>query len=161
MTDVRKARTILQRASSFLLLLLVLCSCDGTLFHSFRSVDGGWQRGNQLEYIYDGGYMDSSACGFYVEARTTANYLYKNLVVRAEFLNMRDSLLSVDTIPLVIYNDNGRRTGATAGMLYQQKSEFGVLKLPVDTLVIRLSHIMPDDTLEGVADVGVRLTTLR
>ena len=74
---------------------------------------------------------------------------------------MRDSLLKVDTIPLVIYNDNGRRIGATAGILYQQKSELGILNLPSDSLVIRLSHIMPAEILEGVADVGVRLTTLR
>lgn len=158
MTGVRKARTILLRASSVLLSLFLLCACDSTLFHSFRSLDGGWQRGHVLEYVYDATYANVAACGMRVEARTTAGYRYKDLVVRAEYLDMRDSLMSVDTIPLVIYTGNGRRAGATAGMLYQQQSDISPLRLSgIDTVVIRLSHLMPDETLTGITDVGIKL----
>ena len=161
MIDVKKARTILIGASSILLSFLLLCACDGTLFHSFHSVNEGWQRNCGLEYMYDGKHLGSGKCGMYLEARTMAKYRYKNLVVRAEYMNMRDSLLAVDTIPLAVYDDTGRRFGATAGILYQQKSDIRFLDLPAgDSVVIRLSHIMPDDTLEGVADIGVRLIGL-
>ena len=161
MIDVKKARTTLIGASSILLSFLLLCACDGTLFHSFHSVNEGWQRHNELEYIYDGRHLGSGKCGMYLEARTMAKYRYKNLVVRAEYMNTRDSLLVVDTIPLAVYDDSGRRSGATAGILYQQKSNMCFLDLPAgDSVVIRLSHIMPDETLEGVADVGVRLIGL-
>ncbi|MBR2318839.1 MAG: hypothetical protein IKA52_04110 [Bacteroidaceae bacterium] len=139
----------------------MLCACDGTLFHSFRSLNGGWQRGNNLVYMYDGRYMSAGVYGMYLEARTIAGYRYKNLTVRAEYYNMRDSLLAVDTIPLVIYNENGSRAGATAGMLYQQSSDMRLVNLPAgDSVVISLSHLMPDETLKGVTDVGVRLVGL-
>ena len=160
MIDAKKARKILQKASN-LLLLLVLCSCDGTIFHKFHSLDDGWQREDTLVYMYDNGYANAGLCGAYVEVRTTAGYRYKNLLVRTECLALQDSSSIVDTVPLVIYDSNGVHMGATAGMLYQQKSEMRLLNLPVgDSVVIRLSHIMPADTLIGVTDVGIRLISL-
>lgn len=162
MTDVKKVRTTLLKASSAFLSFLLLCACDSTLFHSFKQLNGGWERGVVLEYKYAGSTVNRGGCGMFVETRTTAGYRYKNVVVRAECLDMRDSILSVDTVPIVVYKDNGRRAGATAGMLYQQESELAVMNLPAcDSLVIRLSHIMPDDTLTGITDVGVRLVRLR
>lgn len=97
----------------------------------------------------------------YLEARTTARYRYKNLVVRAEYRDVCDSLLYVDTIPLVIYSDDGRHVGASAGLLYQQRSEMRLLNFSAgDSLCVSLSHMMPDDILDGVTDVGVKIVAL-
>ena len=96
-----------------------------------------------------------------VETRTTAAYRFKNVVVRAEYLNVCDSLLGSDTISISVFSDKGRRLGATAGMLYQHSSRMGHVDLPKgDSVVIRISHIMSDEILHGITDVGIKLVDL-
>lgn len=157
MKDARKARAILLRASSALIVLM-LCSCDGTLFHSYRQVDEGWLRDSALLFTYVGDGSAVSVGGMFLETRTDASYRYKNLAVRAEYLNAGDSLLAADTVHVKVYGDDGQRKGYTAGMVYQNSSEMSVINiLSGDSISIRISHIMPDDTLHGVFDVGVKL----
>ena len=161
MTNAIKRRTILKRASSTLLLLFLLCSCDGTLFHSFYSVDGEWERDSVAEFSYCARYYPDAICGLRIEARTDAAYRYKNLAVRAEFLNTNDSLIACDTIPIIVYGNDGHRVGATAGLLYQQESDIIFPNISFrDSVFIRLNHIMPDDVLKGVHDIGIKLTKI-
>ena len=161
MTNAIKRRTILKRASSTLLLLFLLCSCDGTLFHSFYSVDGEWERDSVAEFTYCARYYPDAICGLRIEARTDAAYRYKNLAVRAEFLNTNDSLIACDTIPIIVYGNDGHRVGATAGLLYQQESDIIFPNISFrDSVFIRLNHIMPDDALKGVHDIGIKLTRI-
>ena len=161
MRDVKRVtRTILQKASSALLLLL-LCACGGTLFHTFSPLDGGWQRGTAVEFVYGGQEYYNGKCGVRVEARTDVAYRYKDLIVCAEFLSMGDSLIAVDTFALAVYGDEGLRVGSTVGMLYQEGSDIrqpGISSR--DSLVIRLYHLMPDELLEGVRDIGVKLVNI-
>ncbi len=97
----------------------------------------------------------------YVETRTTARYRYKNLVIYAECRDKSDSVLYSGTVPIVAYDSNGHRVGSTAGMLYQQKSDMILMNLPAcDSLSIRLLHSMPENLVEGVEDVGVKLVRL-
>ena len=153
----RTTRAILRRASSIILLFL-LCACDGTLYHSFSTLAGEWQRDSVAEFVYGSPYLPSAGCAVRVEARTDATYRYRSLVVCAGYYNMNDSLLACDTIPIVVYGDDGRRLGATAGILYQQQSDILFPEVSFrDSVTIRLRHIMPDDTLKGVHDIGIRL----
>lgn len=159
MTDARKARKTILRTTNSLFLLVLLCSCGGACFHSFRSIDGGWHRDSAVVYMYDGHHRGS--CAMSVETRTTAAYRFKNVVVRAEYLNVCDSLLGSDTISIPVFSDKGRRLGATAGMLYQHSSRMGHVDFPKgDSVVIRISHIMSDEILHGVTDVGIKLVDL-
>lgn len=161
MTNAIKRRTTHKRASSILLLLFLLCSCDGTLFHSFYSVDDEWERDSVAEFTYCARYYPYAVCGLRVEARTDAAYRYKNLVVRAEYLNTNDSLMACDTIPIMVYENDGYRVGATAGMLYQLESDIISPKISFrDSIVIRLSHLMSEDVLKGVHDIGIKLIKL-
>ena len=160
MTDVIKRRIIIKRASS-LLLLFLLCACDGTLFHTFCPMGGEWRRDSVAEFAYIAYYSPYASRGMRVEARTDASYRYQNLVVRAEILNVNDSLLLCDTLPIMVYGNDGRRIGATAGMLYHHESNIVVPDIFFgDSVIIRLCHIMPDDTLKGVHDVGLKLMRL-
>lgn len=66
-----------------------------------------------------------------------------------------------DTIPIMVYNNNGHRIGATAGMLYQQASDIVSPNISFrDSVIIRLNHIMPENTLKGVHNVGIKLIRL-
>lgn len=74
---------------------------------------------------------------------------------------MNDSLLTCDTLPIFVYGDDGHRIGATAGMLYQQESNVVLPDISFrDSVVIRLHHLMYDDVLKGVHDIGVKLMNL-
>ena len=140
----------------------MLCGCDGTLFHSYRRLGGEWQRDSVVEFTYDAHSSPDVLCGLQVEARTDAPYRYKNLVVCVELSSIGDSLMACDTLPIMVYGDEGHRVGSTAGMLYQQSSKLILPKAFFgDSVVIRLRHLMPDEALEGVHDIGVKLINLR
>ena len=164
MTRGRDVARKLQKVSNAFLIVMtaLLCGCGGVLFHEFRSVDGRmWNKDENYDFVYDGKSATRECDGYLlsVEARTDASYGYKDLVVRVEtFDGEAGALLSTDTLYCAVYADDGRREGATAGMLYQVSS--GEVLLPKgesDTLVMCLSHIMESDVLRGVSDIGVRL----
>ena len=164
MVGKRKARTTSLKSSIAALLLgaaFLLQSCDGTLFHSFKSVGNmEWSRCDTLEFTYSNSRAGAAVvcAGMSIEVRHTASYRFKNLLVRAEVLNSCDSTIVVDTLSCVIYDDNGIRCGSTTGTMYQQSSEPSVFHFPqADTLKIRLSHIMDEERLQGVCDVGIKL----
>lgn len=163
MARERKATGMLLRASSLLLLpaMLLLASCGGTVFHEFRSIDGGsWSKGDTLAFLYDGSF-DKEATGYNLslEVRVDASYSYRNLVARVECLSGKESSIIVaDTLCCEIFGNEGQRKGATAGILYQVSSApVHVESQGGDTLIVRVSHIMDATELAGVSDVGIRL----
>ena len=82
------------------------------------------------------------------------------MVVRVEAFASGDTLPQavVDTLLCEVYDGGGRRKGATAGLLYQVESEVKPLpELVGDTLTFKVSHIMEEDALDGIADVGLKL----
>lgn len=152
------------KANKWLLLLLVMlfAACDSTVFHRYASFESRiWNRADTLCYRFDNsssmrnGHM-YSIC---IEARTTAGYKYRNMVVRVEAFASGDTLpQAVDTLLCEVYDGGGRRKGSTAGLLYQVESEVKPLpELVGDTLTFKVSHIMEEDTLDGIADVGLKL----
>lgn len=164
MTRGRDVARRLQKASNAFLIVMtaLLCGCGEVLFHEFHNVDGRmWNRDACYRFVYDGKSATRECDGYLlsVEARTDASYAYKNLVVRVEaFDGEAGELLSADTLCCVVYADDGRREGSTAGMLYQVSSnEVFLPKGGCDTVVMRLSHIMEPYGVCGVSDIGIRL----
>lgn len=144
--------------------VLAFASCDGTVYHSFKQVNSeAWLPSDTLSYVYEG--VDKTngdaVLKLSAQVRYNSGYKYKNLLMRVETLRMADTtLVSVDTLCCRIYDDNGRRLGSTAGSIYQSGSNEVVIDaLPTDTLMLRLSHIMSGNSLSGVCDVGVKLTS--
>lgn len=152
------------KANKWLLLLLVMlfAACDSTVFHRYASFESRiWNRADTLLYRF--GKVPSMRNGHIhsicIEARTTAGYKYRNMVVRVEAFASGDTLpQAVDTLLCEVYDSNGRRKGSTAGLLYQVESEVKPLpELVGDTLTFKVSHIMEEDALDGIADVGLKL----
>lgn len=162
MARKRKATGMLPRVSRLLLLApVLLASCGGTVFHEFRRIeDSVWGRKDTLQFLYDGSFdRETAGYSLAVEARVDASYSYRNLVARVECISGKDSsLLAVDTLCCELFGADGHRKGATAGILYQVGSEpLLVDAAGCDTLLVRVSHIMDTELLEGVSDLGVRL----
>ncbi|MBR3615707.1 MAG: hypothetical protein IKL56_03675 [Bacteroidaceae bacterium] len=160
---------ILLRASKLLLSLfaLSLASCSGTLFHEYRALDDTcWSRSDTLMFIYDRSH-ESGVAGYELtfEARVDASYAYKNIVasvqvngkLKAENGKLKTEIFA-DTLVCEVYDGNGNPNGATAGILYQVSSEpIYIDAIEGDTLFMRVSHIMDNDELGGVYDVGLRI----
>ncbi len=130
------ARVInLRKQSKFLLLLLLgalLASCDGSLSHSYRSVGGAWHRGDTLVFDQLFEWEGPNPTELFAGVRYSASYPYKNLCLLVEVVSGCDSVFQRDTLCCDLYDDDGRRNGATAGTLYQ--SEYFVWQSAWDVL---------------------------
>lgn len=153
---------MLRRVSKPLLSLftLSLASCSGTLFHEYRAIDDTcWSRSDTLMFIYDRSH-ESGVAGYELtfEARVDASYAYKNIVVGVLVNGKQEMEIFADTLVCEVYDGNGNPNGATAGILYQVSSEpIYIDAIEGDTLFMRVSHIMDNDELGGVYDVGLRI----
>ena len=159
----REIRVAIPRIKYLLLLVvLALASCDGAVYHSFQQVNSKlWSQNDTLSFVYEGvgKHGDEALLKMAAQVRYNSEYKYKVLSMRIETLRLADStLLSVDTLCLHMFDDTGRRLGSISGALYQNGSnDVYVNASPMDTLLLRLSHIMADNSLCGVCDVGIRL----
>lgn len=94
-----------------------------------------------------------------VEMRCTPQYPYKDIWIEIKGENATQGLLFTDTLHCEIYDEKGRMNGSTAGVLYQMSFPLPhPVTLPNDSVNIILRHIMSDDSLPGVSDVGIRFS---
>lgn len=136
---------------------LLVSSCDAVVYHKFETVGDGWRRNDTLMYRIATSPHLSGACDAEVELRCTSEYPYKDLWLYVE-LSTDSSVIECDTLQCFIYDDNGVINGSTAGLLYQMS--FSIPVSPVvseDTLNMRVVHVMADEPLYGVKDVGIKL----
>lgn len=149
------------RLSSLLLLLVAmvsLSSCDGVLYHKFNTVGCEWHRGDTLSFVLCNPVFQESCCAADIELRCTKDYPYNDLWLYVDIMRRDSSFIYSDTLQFMIYEE-GRIKGATAGLMYQTSSHLQVIVcVPYDTLTVRVVHIMDDDILPGVSDVGFRLS---
>ena len=112
----------------------------------------------------DGGASVSTdaAVAVAVQLRYAATYKYKDVAVRVETSKPGGEVLSVDTLCCAIYGDDGRRLGSTAGTMYQRGSDAVVVPaVCTDTLFMKVSHIMDEELLPGIFDVGIKLVNVK
>lgn len=158
------ARAInLKKRSKLIAALLLgglLLSCGGSLCHSYRSVGGAWHKADTLVFEQLFEWDGPAVAELYAGVRYSASYPYKNLCLLVEVMSGNDSVFKRDTLCCDLYDDDGRRNGATAGTLYQSEYFVSSVKVPYyEPFKIRLSHLMSDSLLQGVYDVGVRLAS--
>lgn len=136
---------------------LLLASCDGTLFHAYRSVGGAWHKSDTLFFNNISGSCDVQVLELSVGVRHSAAYPYKDLWLQIEGL-LGDSVVELDTLCCRIYDGDGRLEGSTAGALYQAEYFCKTLSWG-NNRAVRINHIMGDTVLCGVYDVGIRLAS--
>ena len=146
---------------SLLLLFFMAVSCDGTLYHRFEQVNEmEWHKCDTIEFdFYGSSHGRPGNIAATIELRHNSDYSNKFLNVRMEVLDAGDrSLLSVDTFRCEVYDEYGSRNGLTAGALYQLSGNTVQLGITsTDSVVLRLSHIMNAESLNGISDVGIKL----
>lgn len=138
-----------------LVVTIVACRWNDTVYHSSRSCGNEWSRDSVLTF-------DLPALGSFrseIELRYDKRFPYRKVWLKVEH-NLTDSALwETDTIGVELYNESGNPLGKGMAGIYQ-------ISVPFMTIPGRggykrgmsISHCMSDDYLVGISDIGVRMT---
>lgn len=142
--------------------LLQACYQSTAYFRYFSTDINGWERDSVLHYhvraVKEG--------GFYAEeigVRTSKLYPFKqlSLVIDQKVISTNDSHANVvnsDTIVFDIYDNDGNLRGKGID-LYQLVVPFKGIRLQEgDSIEMAVRHNMRRNAIEGIADVGLKVT---
>lgn len=138
--------------------ILTVAACSD-LFHQYRSVEGGWMPTDTLTFQYHSSAEGPRHCAVDIELRSGSSYPYKEIVLRVESASRILRRAVVDTLVCELYDASGHPHGSTSGILRQTSHPCGAIDiLPGDTIEIKITHLMDDAPIDGILDVGVRLS---
>lgn len=147
--------------NSWLGVVLLCAACQqGTLYHSFQSVNTEeWKKEDTLFFKLHAKAHDV-CCRLEIELRATSDYPYKNLWLDVND-NTADSLVFLSSsLNCMLYDDKGKQEGSTAGALYQSSFFMKEIVLQANTSpIIKISQGMSDVSIKGISDVGVKLVS--
>lgn len=144
-----------------LLLVCLFASCGNrqTYLHTYQAIpDRGWHVTDSLLFPIPVQLSDTTF-NVQLEVRHNVNYNYKNLPLLVECIRQStDTVLSKDTVNMVLMDESGNWLGKGIGRLLQLESSLGTLQIArSDTCHVRVMHLNPDTLLDGISDVGLRL----
>lgn len=141
--------------------ILLLAACQSNIvYHSYEPVSpSGWAKSDTLVYALPA----SVPAGSYeveIGIRYQESYPYRDIWLGVSH-NSLDTLTYVtDTLQLFLADEVGNKTGNGPGGLYQcdlpYKASFPI-RLEGNARTFRIVHIMTDEPLMGISDVGIRL----
>lgn len=151
-----------------MLAMLVSCRPD-TAYHVYQSVpDSGWTRQDTLVFELPAS-LPAGRYALEIGLRNTSEYAYRDIWLA--LLSGRGTVpgdsctCPVDTLHLFLADSHGRWLhDGIAGSLYQSEWP-GVAVCVIDSVAseprtLRIVHLMKDAPLSGIADVGIRLSTV-
>lgn len=143
-------------------LLGIFISCNqGVVFEQSQEIpDATWDMNNPISFEFD--VKDTvSLHNFYVTMRNQERYSFSNifLFVSLEFPNGK---MNIDTLNCPLADAEGRWLGSGLGDLYDNRIIYKERKkFPmVGHYRVSISQAMRTEKLEGIADVGFRLSKL-
>lgn len=141
-------------------LLGLLTACQGnTQYHSYQSVNHtGWYRDDTLIYTFDQEGFQQSATEVQLGIRHNDSYSYRDLWLTITPI-YKDTTLSEspDTFHIYLADSTGNWIGHGIGEQRQFVQKLSNFKFTSsDTLKeIRIQHIMQDQPLKGINDIGI------
>lgn len=147
-------------AASMITVALALAGCNRkTLYHHYEHTPlAGWEKSDTLYFSVKPN-TSRTTIRRDVELRITSAYPFKglNLVVEQTALPSQQS--RHDTIDCRLTDDEGYTLG-NGITLYQYRFELPDATINQgDSLRLSIRHNMKRETLPGIADIGIRLTT--
>lgn len=159
MISLSKNKSFCQKSMILLFVASTLSACDKqTIYHTFQSLPtGGWQRKDTLFFSVD--ILDSlTSCKLSVEVRNRNNYSYQNLDLSISYGNPDAQSLPSDTLQLILADKEGIWKGDGWGGLYQTSFPVGSVWIgKAGTYLFKIAYTLPDETLQGINDVGIKL----
>lgn len=132
------------------LLLLICFSCQkNTLYHSYQPVNPtGWHKNDTLVYTLDSTLKGNASLTYQIGIRHKDSYPYRDLWVK----------INEDTLHLYLTDSIGRWKGKGIGELRQLEIPFSKHMEAEDSLVeFRIIHLMKDNPLSGISDIGIAI----
>lgn len=132
------------------LLLLMGFSCqENTLYHSYQPVDAtGWSKNDTLVYALDSTLNGKESYAFQIGIRHKDSYPYRDLWLK----------INEDTLHLYLADSIGQWKGKGIGDLRQLQFPVTLPMEPEDSLrEFRIHHLMKDEPLSGISDIGIAI----
>lgn len=152
-------------------LLFVLVSCTGNeVYYLYHHIDKGrWHRENIVAFHIDSGQiLPGKQYSFTIELSSNRSYPYRDLWLGVGH-NLTDTLFHVDTLRVMLMDEQGKWIGSGVGGLNQFSVPYLLNLSPVarDSVTgytIWIKQVMGDNPLHGVEKVGLKVedeTTLK
>lgn len=138
--------------------IMSLTSCDKyTIFHDYQPIStDGWAATDTITFKIDSIPTDDIYhCA--LELRTTTSCPYKSLWIATEKHCSPNSTYTCDTLKFVLTDQHHHQKG-TGIHLLQYSKNIGTIELHRGgNCIIRIYHLMNDECMSGVSDVGLRI----
>lgn len=165
-------KTRIKRKNNFLLypikgMLCILFICFGygcqrkEVFFQYHSFDQ-MQWGRKDTVIFNQQFEDSlRKYPVILETRKDVKYPYKDLWIEVKIMDNDSVCMQTDTIHLFLNDPNGKPIGKGFGTLYQQSDTIYPLFRPLNSSekTFRIRHLMEDEFLFGISDIGIHIDT--
>jgi len=144
------------------LILLVLCSCSGSHYDKSFTIDNeSWGVSDILQFKVDI-YDQTSRYNALVHIRNTTDYSYSNIFMFVHVL-YPDNTEKIDTVEGYITDNKGTWLGSGSG---RYKSNDFVYKRNIlfpmrGTYIFTIEHAMREESLDGIATVGMEVIKLK
>lgn len=159
MKSLLKNRNFCLKGIMPLFVASVLSACDKqAVYHVFQSLPTeGWQRKDTL--CFSAEIPDSLT--YYklsVEIRNRNNYPYQNISLSVSYDTPDVQALPADTLQFTLADKEGIWKGDGWGGLYQSAFPAGSVRIGKPGIYLfKIAYILPDETLRGINDIGIRL----
>lgn len=156
-TEMKKGKKTILNKICFVCLSLLFVTCqNNTLYHSFHSVDtAGWKRNDTLCYTVPSSFHTTNQ-QVEIGIRHKDSYPYRDIWLAVNQQNR------VDTLHIYLAEANGSWKGNGIGETRQYTEILPTLNIEkTDSIsVLKIVHIMEDEVLKGINDIGICLRLL-
>jgi len=146
------------------LLTSLLAACQPhTIYHSFHTLPkDGWNKSDTLVYPVPAKDIKAGHYELQIEIRHTQEFAYRSIWI-VVYQNLQDSTrFTADTLQCVLTNEKDQFTGAGLNRYYQASFPLKTVTLnSAYTPVFKIAHYMKKGRIEGIHDVGIRLSSPR
>lgn len=163
MKSLPKHNTFLKKSLILLFAASLCMACDKqTVYHTFQSLPTeGWQQKDTLDFNV----MVADSATLYnvsVEVRNRNNYPYQNLPLLIHYDSPEPQSTRRDTLELKLADSAGIWLGDGWGGLFQSAFPAGQVRIEkAGEYHIKITHLLPDELLPGVNDIGIKLSSVR
>ena len=136
--------------TSGLSLFILMASCQENTYHySYQPVcPTGWKNTDTLTYRLNTPLPENQAYGFQIGIRHQDTYHYRDLWLT----------VNQDTVHLYLADSTGNWLGNGIGELRQAVFPISYSPQCDSIREIRITHIMQDNPLSGIHDIGIRIS---
>lgn len=141
--------------------LFIACTTSNVIYHSFHAVNPkGWEKQDTLHFSIPIEIEEKLLLE--LEVRHLSYYKYRELKLSLCYNLMDSTIIETDSLCITLANDKGRWNGIGIGSIYQLKDTLLITDVPAPgNYQIEISHLMQEETLSGIHDIGVKITSLQ